>query len=273
MTSPPWGYSERHAVVTGCSSGIGAATARELRALGAKVTGLDVRDPVVDVDDFIPVDLSDRGSIETATAKITTPVDALFSCAGLSGGGGPPLTVMTVNFIGLRHLTELIAAGMRPGSAIVSVASTGGMGYQENMAAVREFLSVEGFEPAVTWCADHPEQFARGGYTFSKQALIVWTMLRAVDLAARGIRINCIGPGMTTTPMLADSAKLLGQEFLDRFPRPLGRDAQPEEQARPLIYLNSPAASYITGQLLWTDGGLVNGLAVGTIDRSAMARS
>ncbi|MBO0728461.1 MAG: coniferyl-alcohol dehydrogenase [Acidimicrobiaceae bacterium] len=267
-----WGYQDKRVVVTGCASGIGAATARELRKLGAHVTGLDIHKPTVEVDEYVQLDLSDRASIEDAAARITPPVDAQFNCAGLSGGGGPPLLVMRVNFIGLRHLTTALLPAIPSGGAIVSIASTGGMAFRDNMAAVRDFLAVEDFDPAVAWCEAHDEQFPRGGYTFSKQSLIVWTMLQARPLADRGVRINCTGPGMTATPMLQDSAKLLGQEYLDRFPRPLGRDARPEEQAWPLIFLNSEAASYVTGQLLWVDGGLVNGLALGTIDQALMAR-
>ena len=267
-----WGYEGQHVVVTGCASGIGAATARQLKELGARVTGLDVNKPATEVDDFLEVDLSDRASIDDMAARVTTPVDALFNCAGLSGGGGPPLLVMRVNFIGLRHFTTALLPSIPAGGAIVSVASTGGQAYGDNMEAVRDFLAVDGFQPAVAWCEAHDEQFQRGGYTFSKQALIVWTMLQSKPLAEKGIRINCTGPGMTATPMLKDSAKLLGQDYLDRFPRPLGRDATPEEQAGPLIFLNSRAASYVTGQLLWVDGGLVNGLALGTIDRALMAR-
>lgn len=267
-----WGYEDQHVVVTGCASGIGAATARELRNLGAHVTGLDINRPTVEIDDFLQMDLSDRASIDGTATRVTAPVDALFNCAGLSGGGGPALLVMRVNFIGLRHFTTALLPSIPAGGAIVSVASTGGQAYRDNMAAVRDFLTVEGFEPAVAWCEAHDEQFPRGGYTFSKQSLIVWTMLQAKPLAARGIRINCTGPAMTATPMLQDSAKLLGQEYLDRFPRPLGRDASPEEQAWPLIFLNSRAAAYVTGQLLWVDGGLVNGLALGTIDQALMAR-
>lgn len=272
MSESVWGYAGKHAVVTGCASGIGRAAATELVALGARVTGMDVRVPEAGTDDFIQIDLADRRSIDQAAARIRGPVDALFNCAGLSGGGGPALTVMRVNFIGLRHLTESLLPAMRPGSAIASVASTGGMAYQDNMEALRDFLQIDDFDEAVGWCEHHPEQFERGGYTFSKQSLIVWTMLRANALAPSGIRINCTGPGMTATPMLEDSAKLLGREFLERFPRPLGRDATPEEQARPLIFLNSGAASHISGQLLWVDGGLVNGLALNTIDRALLAR-
>ncbi len=272
MPGDAWGYEGKHVVVTGCSSGIGEATARELRDLGAHVTGLDLKAPSLTLDQFLQVDLSDRQSIDDRVTHVAAPIDALFNCAGLSGGGGPPILVMQVNFIGLRHLTNSLLSAMPPGGAIASIASTGGMGYQDNIAAVREFLAVEGFEAAIAWCDAHPEQFVRGGYTFSKQALIVWTMLQASALAAERIRINCTGPGMTATPMLKDSARLLGQEFLDRFPRPLGRDASAEEQAWPLIFLNSRAASHISGQLLWVDGGLVNGLAVGTIDRSLVSR-
>lgn len=272
MSESVWGYAGKHVVVTGCASGIGRAAATELAALGARVTGMDVRVPVEKYDAFVEIDLSARNSVDRAAGQVAGPVDALFNCAGLSGGGGTALKVMTVNFIGLRHLTESLRPAMPSGSAIASVASTGGMAYQDNMAAIREFLHIDDFDQALEWCERHPEQFERGGYTFSKQSLIVWTMLRANDLASSGIRINCTGPGMTATPMLEDSAKLLGREYLERFPRPFGRDATPQEQARPLIFLNSGAASHISGQLLWVDGGLVNGLAVGTIDRARMAR-
>ena len=95
------------------------------------------------------------------------------------------------------------------------------------------------------------------GYNFAKQAIIVWTMMQGVELGTRAIRINCIGPTVTDTPFLADTIKTYGEGFVDAFPKPLGRVSKPEEQARALIFLNSDAASYITGQVLNVDGGMV----------------
>ena len=91
--------------------------------------------------------------------------------------------------------------------------------------------------------------------------------MQGVTLGALGIRINCIGPTVTDTPFLADTIKTYGEGFIDAFPKPLGRVSRPEEQARALIFLNSDAASYITGQVLWTDGGYMGGVTTGLITR------
>jgi len=70
-------------------------------------------------------------------------------------------------------------------------------------------------------------------------------------------RINCTGPGVTETPILDQLRTAYGQAFLDDIPKPLGRVAGPAEQSSVLLFLNSRAASYITGQVLWVDGGNV----------------
>src|SRR5882762_11137075 len=100
-----WRYDGRRVVVTGCSSGIGEATARELVGLGAEVIGLDRQDPAIAIDEFVPVDLSEPESVDDAASRLGS-VDALFHCAGIWNGGGSAPEVMRVNFIGLRHLTE-----------------------------------------------------------------------------------------------------------------------------------------------------------------------
>ena len=80
-------------------------------------------------------------------------------------------------------------------------------------------------------------------------------MDRTTDLAARGIRINCTSPGDTTTAMTPDFRAKNGVEFWEALPRPLGRAATPAEQAEVLLFLNSAAASFVTGANLITDGG------------------
>jgi len=76
-------------------------------------------------------------------------------------------------------------------------------------------------------------------------------------LGAKGIRINCTAPGVTDTPILDQLRSAYGQEFLDAFRTPLGRVSEPSEQAAVLVFLNSKAASYITGQVIWVDGGTI----------------
>jgi NAD(P)-dependent dehydrogenase (short-subunit alcohol dehydrogenase family) len=77
----------------------------------------------------------------------------------------------------------------------------------------------------------------------------------AVPLGAKGIRINCTGPGVTETPILDQLRSAYGQGLLDDIPKPLGRVSNPAEQAAVLVFLGSKAAGYITGQVIWADGG------------------
>ena len=91
----------------------------------------------------------------------------------------------------------------------------------------------------------------------SKEAIILYGMANVAALGAKGIRINCTGPGVTDTPMVDQLRGAYGQEFLDAFQTPLGRVSEPSEQAAVLVFLNSKAASYITGQVVWVDGGTI----------------
>src|SRR5206468_9508397 len=136
--------------------------------------------------------------------------------------------------LGLRRLTEALVPRMTNGGAVASIASLGGLGWEANRAAVREFVEHEEWDDAVAWIDKHPEQLAAGAYAISKQAVIVYTKLRAVPWARRGIRVNVIGPSPVDTPMLADSIKTVGAAYLERFPRPLGRNSTAEEQANVL---------------------------------------
>jgi NAD(P)-dependent dehydrogenase (short-subunit alcohol dehydrogenase family) len=115
------------------------------------------------------------------------------------------------------------------------------------------------FDGGIEWCGRHPDALADGGYRLSKEAIILYCVKNAVSLGARDIRINCTGPGVTETPILDQLRSAYGQDYLDAIPKPLGRVAKPAEQAAVLVFLNSRAASYITGQVLWVDGGNVAG--------------
>jgi NAD(P)-dependent dehydrogenase (short-subunit alcohol dehydrogenase family) len=250
-----WRYDGRRVMVTGCASGIGAHLVRQLAELGADVVGLDKQPPRSDIAEFHRLDLSDTASIDSAVASVGGQVDALFNVAGVSSGIGDPLLVVTINFLGLRHLTEAVLAKMPAGSSIASVSSLAARDYREHQLLVAGLLSTRTMSDGIDWCRRHPDALADGGYRLSKEAIILYTMKSTAALGANGIRINCTGPGVTETPILDQLRTAYGQSFLDDIPKPLGRVSDPEEQAAVLVFLNSQAASYISGQVLWVDGG------------------
>lgn len=263
-----WRYDGRRTVVTGCASGIGGHVVRQLTELGAEVIGFDKRRPSLSINEFHEVDLADQGSIESAVAAVAGPVDALFNIAGVSSGIGDPPLVVTINFLGTRHITEALIPKMAAGSSIVSVSSLAAAGYREHLREVAPLLDTAGMADGIDWCARHPDAVGTG-YQLSKEALILYTMRSATPLGARGIRINCTGPGVTETPILDQLRTAYGQSFLDDIPKPLGRVSGPAEQAAVLLFLNSGAASYISGQILWVDGGNVAAVIARELDEGA----
>jgi NAD(P)-dependent dehydrogenase (short-subunit alcohol dehydrogenase family) len=234
-------YDGRRVVVTGCASGIGAALCGQLGELGAAVVGLDVRRPVAEspLDGFVELDLADPASIESAAASVAGPVDALFNVAGVSSGIRDPLRVVTINFLGTRLFTEAMLPTL--GSAVVCVSSLAAANYREHLPQVAGLLATDSMAAGVRWCHDHPEALADGGYRLSKEAIIGYTVRTA--------------PGVTETPILDQLRSAYGQDFLDTIPKPLGRVSNPAEQAAVLAFLGSAAAGYITGQVIWVDGG------------------
>jgi NAD(P)-dependent dehydrogenase (short-subunit alcohol dehydrogenase family) len=252
-------YVEQPVVVTGCASGIGAAVAKTLIGVGSRVIGIDLKQPDFAVHQFIPCDLRDRFSIEIAVSSLPNRVWALFNCAGLSSGASDSLTVVRVNFLGLRELLEAIEPRIPSGGAIVSTASAAGRDYRDNSSAVLGLVRSKNFVDGEDWMREHEHYIqARGGYRVSKEAVVLYTMASCWRLGKRGIRINALAPGVTDTPMLEDFAREYGWGPLDNALEPLGRRASAEEQARILIFLNSRWASFVNGQTIWSDGGAIS---------------
>jgi NAD(P)-dependent dehydrogenase (short-subunit alcohol dehydrogenase family) len=251
-------YAGRHVVVAGGGgSGMGRAAAGLVRAAGGDVTVLDLRAPEsADGIAFRSVDLGDPDAIDDAVDSLGR-VDALFNCQGIAGSrpGTASSDIMRVNFLGVRHLTERLLPRIPAGGAVVSIASVGGLGWERRREAIDELLATEDFDAGLSWVqarsADLLEQPFPRTYAFSKQALIVWTMRRAVSAIARGVRVNCSSPGSTRTAMAAD----FPDDGIEYVSRPIGRESSPEEQAWPLVFLNSDAAGYVNGTNLVVDGG------------------
>jgi len=264
------GYEGKRVVVSGCFSGMGEATAKLLLELGAEVHGFDYKDSALPLASFTNVDLRDPGSIEAAVGKLGGKVDALFNCAGLPGGGGfAPIDTMKVNFIGTRHLTDRIVPLMGDGGAIVSIASTGGLGWSRRIPVHMELLQTKGFQAALDWSEAHMDQVSEG-YAFSKEAIIVWTQYMGAQLIKKGIRINCSLPSPTQTPMMATFHATSGKDVVDAAAEPLGRYTTAAEQAGPIVLLCSDAMAVVNGIVLPVDGGFMGGLTTGQVDISKM---
>jgi NAD(P)-dependent dehydrogenase (short-subunit alcohol dehydrogenase family) len=263
-------YEGKRAVVTGHASGMGAAAAQILTELGAEVIGLDVKPSAVTVAQSLEIDLRDKASIDAAVAAVGAPVDAVFSVAGLPGAPFSDLDTVLVNFVGARHLIESLVPSMPPGSAAACVASNAGLGWQQELADLLPAVSTEGFDGGKVWCEANPEKIATG-YMPSKRLINAWVAWRAASLLDRGIRLNCTNPGPTDTPMMPTFEEQSGKELIDAFVGPSQRRSTPEEQAWPLVFLNSPRCSYVAGEALHTDAGFLGAMVTGQIDMSMPA--
>ncbi len=263
------GYRNKRVIVSGCFSGMGEATAKMLVDLGAEVHGLDYKESTLKLASFRQMDLRDPASIDAALKSIGGKVDALFNCAGLPQTF-PPLDVMKVNYIGTRYLTEKAVPMMASGGAIASIASTASLGWSRRMPVLTELIKIEGYQPAASWCESHLD-IVREAYSLSKEAVVVWTMIAATKLIKQGIRLNCTIPGPTQTPMMAHFESATKMSTLEAATQPINRRSTPAEQAAPLVFLNSPASSYVNGVVFPVDGGFMGGISTGQIDpRSLM---
>lgn len=258
------GYKGKRVVITGCYSGMGHAAAKLLLSLGAEVHGLDYKESDLGLASFTNTDLRDPASIDAAAAKIDGPIDALFNCAGVPSTFAP-LDVFKVNYIGPRRLTGLLLPKIRKGGAIACIASTAGFMWQRRLEELTDLVSRETYEEAVQWV--EPKLAAgEDAYTFSKQTVIVWTLRSSAELIKQGIRMNCILPGPTSTPFMEQQTTITPDAQVDAFTQPINRRSSAEEQAAPLVFLNSDAASYINGVALPVDGGFMGAVASGTLD-------
>jgi len=255
------GYQKKRVTVTGAASGMGQAVARALVDLGAEVYAFDVKEVTVPVKQFIKTDLKNKDSVIAAAKQIPEDLYGVFNCAGLPGPPFSNLDTAMVNFAGHRLLTETLLPKIQAGGAIAFIASTAGLGWKKRLQSMNELLATGGFDEARAWLEAHPR--INDGYIFSKECLIVYTMTRAEDLGKKNIRINCLSPAPTETPMMKDFHTAWGKELIDMYRAPCGRYATPEEMAEPLIFLNSNMARFVSGQNLIVDYGYQAAVDIG----------
>ena len=259
------GYAGKKVVVTGAASGMGAATAGLLVDVGADVHALDVQDFALNGATVGRVDLKDPSSIDAAVDAIGPDVQAVFSIAGLPGPPFSDLDTMTVNFLGARHLIESLVPTMAAGGAAVCVASNAGLGWQQEIDFWMPLLQTPDFASGLAWCEDQPDLIATG-YAPSKKVVNAWVAWRGTQLIADpGIRLNVTNPGPTETAMMPAFEALAGKELIDAFVGPSGRRCEAEEQAWPMLFLNSPRLTYVAAEALHVDGGFLGAMTTGQL--------
>jgi NAD(P)-dependent dehydrogenase (short-subunit alcohol dehydrogenase family) len=243
-------YDGKRALVVGGATGMGAAVAELVQDAGAEVAVMDYADVTLAGAQAIHVNLGDRAAIDAAIEALGGTVDVVFSCAGVADGTPG---IEKINFIGHRYLLDrLIAAGtLGRGGAIGFISSAAGLGWESNLAELREYIAITDFDAASQWALDHNH----ADYMWSKQTICTYVAQEAMGLLKQGIRINAICPGPTDTPLAQANAEMwLG--FGADYRAEVGVEAStPLDQAYPLVFLCSDAAGVMTGQIVITDAG------------------
>ena len=233
--------SQRIAVVIGAASGIGWATAQALasqgdgvivadrNADGAQARAAELGEPHT----AATVDVTDEDLVQRLFEE-TGQVDVVVNCAGFSNVGlitDMPVDqfrdVIDVCLTGAFIVAKHAGRNLRPGGALVSISS------------------LNGRQPAAGMSA----------YCAAKAGLSILTQVAALELGPRGIRVNAVAPGFVHTPLTAPAAAVPGvvEEYLEN--TALGRAGTPEDIANAVLYLCSPAASWLTGEVLDLNGG------------------
>jgi NAD(P)-dependent dehydrogenase (short-subunit alcohol dehydrogenase family) len=250
----PLGLREKVALITGGASGIGRAVARKFgqaKALVAladvdKVRGGEVIQEIRDNGGearFFSCDVTQADQCEKSVEEIIDVFGGLHILVNAAGMILRATVVETDEAAWDRTLDVNLKGTFLMSKFVLPVMESGGGGVIVNISSG---WGLVGGSRAAAYCA-------------SKGGVVLLTKAMALDHARQNIRVNCVCPGDTETPMLREEARQLGQP-IDAFlqgaaDRPLGRPGSPEEVAQAVLFLASDSASFITGTTLIVDGG------------------
>ncbi len=255
-----FGYQGKVCVVTGAASGMGKAAAEMLVDLGAEVYGLDWAEVrVAGIKQYIHTDLSQKDSIDQAFAELPQHIDCFFGIAGVSGSKTDFMTTTKIDLISNKYICEEVLPNrMSAGGSIGFITSTGGNGWEQegNKNVYLPIVQAKGWDGAVDALGKTVLPHLPGtlAYPFSKLAMNYYTIQLQAEYAPKGIRVNAVLPGSTDTGLKDEFTTMAGgEEALLSHTGYAHRLAEPREMAEPLVFLCSPMASYISGELLRVD--------------------
>lgn len=252
------GYRKKVCVVVGGSNGMGKKGAELLCGMGANVYVLDVLPCDVNDITFIHVDLMNRESLRQAISQLPQ-IDRFFGFAGVSSkaGNDTALAVNTLSY--LYMLEELLYDKMNEGGSIYFTSSIAGYGW-ENAIADMQYVFEHTWEENLAWILDENWK-ARYAPTFhtpyccSKMILNYCIAKYCFIYGKKNVRINGVAPSLTRTRLRDEFAVGPGPGAGALTGQALGREGMPEDIANAAIMLNSDIAGYITGTVLYCDGG------------------
>ncbi len=235
------------AAITGAASGIGAATARALAAAGARIVLLDrdiasaqilAAELAADGADAyaIGVDVSVRTDIERAVAQ----------AVARSGR----LDIMICN-AGVTRPARTLEVSEALWTQVIGVNLSGV--FWTCQAALHAMKEARYGRVLITTSTSALGSPGNASYASTKAGVVAMTRSLAVEFGRYGVTVNAVGPGMINTPMTAEVSAEIKQRWIDR--TAVGRLGEAAEIARVFLFLAAPASSYITGQMIFVDGG------------------